>query len=694
MGNEVVKLCIDEDNPSGLYQYKLPPMPKESEIWYYNVPQKDQYWKTPANKDFKWLNQAGHIRQVKGMTEKERIEYVNYWRDKWENGLWIMVNGQPTYLTGAHVEHLVFNKFKSSYFSYDDGQRERFYFRDMTNKDPICDGRLWIKGRRVGLTSEEVTEAIRVLLSGFSNNVNCQSDTFPKAKSTLLSKIIDTYVKRVSWMREEFYSANGKIPRSELELITTVISDSDDYPLGGKARAFPTTVKAKDGEEAMLDIMDELSKWVDASPRETFDVNIMTIVNPGRRGKLDALSTTGDSQEAEKAVREWHQLIADSNPKIRNANGKTNSGLYYYFVSYAYSFELWERHPEIKDKYGKVDLEMAEEIIWREINKYPADSKSYIFQLYKMPTRMRHALLTSSNQGYFSKVRISARLEELRSLSYDRKPYMVGALEYDRKGDVFFETNEERKRRCQKEGVKYEPGYWMVARIPYYSIEKGVNLANRYRRDGDGICFPPVNPEGGIGFDPIRYHKEDTTSANLSDAAIIVKKKFDYYGVGDANTYQALYVHRPDDPHDANREAIKACKFWGYPMMYERTMDAVKEDFSDARMLPFLLRSSKDGVTGMVIDSGGKAIQNAITELQTEFSIPKEGEADMIAEHPFEPVLLDLDGVDLKRTTKYNVFMALVEVVYALRQIGYTNQTEKTDMGKMAAIYEIFPPRK
>lgn len=694
-GSNIIRLCVDSDNPMGLYEYELPKMPSEKEIWYHNLPKDQQYWRTPAaGPKFRWFAPNGDLRKVKHMTEKERIEYIEYWRDKWLNGLWVMINGEPTYLTGLHIDHLVFNKFKNSYLTYDDAQRLRFYFRDHTNNDPICDGRLWAKGRRVGITTEEISESIRVLLSGDNHNVNAQSDTHPKAKSTILSKIIDTYVKREPWMREVYYSANGKIPREKLELITTTISEDEPPPLGGIARAFPTTTKAKDGEEAMLDIMDELSKWVDASPRETVEVNIKTIVNPGRRGKMDVLSTTGDSKESEKSVRDWHQLIADSNPKVRNANGKTNSGLYHYFVSYVHSFELWERYPQIKDKFGKVNVEMAEEIIWREVNQHPRDSKPYIFALYKMPMTLRHCLLTASNQGYFSKLRIAARLEELRKLPYDSKPYVIGSLEYDSKGKVYFESNAERAARCDREGTTYIPGYWMIAVQPYFSIERGLNLSNRYRKV-DNVFHPPINPEGAIGFDPIRYRKEDTTSTNLSEAAIIVYKQHDYYNTGISDCYCALWLHRPDDPRDANREAIKACKFWGYPIMYERAMDAVVEDFEDANMVPFCLNSPKDGKRGMVIDSGGKTVKNALDRMVTRFSNPKtKDDVDMIATMQFEPVLVDLDGIDLSSTTKFNVFMSMVELEYGLQQIPYTNITDDAyNKGMNKIVDEIFPKR-
>ena len=100
----------------GMYNYELPPVPYEKDIWYHDVPKKMQYWKTPANKNNKWLNPDGRIWNVSKMKERDRIEYINYWRDKWENGLWIMVKGEPTYMTGGHVEHLVFNMFKNGFF--------------------------------------------------------------------------------------------------------------------------------------------------------------------------------------------------------------------------------------------------------------------------------------------------------------------------------------------------------------------------------------------------------------------------------------------------------------------------------------------------------------------------------------------------------------------------------------------------
>ncbi len=60
---------------------------------------------------------------------------------------------------------------------------------------------------------------------------------------------------------------------------------------------------------------------------------------------------------------------------------------------------------------------------------------------------------------------------------------------------------------------------------------------------------------------------------------------------------------------------------------------------------------------------------------------------------PFEEVLVELDTVDLKRTTKFNVYMSMVELEYGLKQIVYTNRSESSDINKMKRINEVFPQR-
>ena len=360
----------------GTYEYELPSLPREEEILYYNLPKKDQYWRTPAD-----VKKQLDIKDVRRMTEKERIQYVELWRRRWLEGMWFMNGGEPTYICGGHVDHLVFNQFGGRFLRYLDAQRERFYFRDLTNRDRYCDGRTWIKPRRAGLTTEEITEAIRVLISDESSNVFYQSNTFPKAKSTLMKPTIDTYIRRPFWMREKYYAPNGKKPINSLELKSNLVEEeNDDYYLGGKIVPLPTVASAADGEEIVLSVIDEFSKHEGADPMEMLEVN-MKAVHPFKPLKIDALSTTGDTKDAVKATMAWHKLIANSNPRKRNLNGKTNSGLYKFFISAIHSMLIVKELPQVLDLYGRVNKEMAEEWIWNEHKKHTEGTKEYIFSM-------------------------------------------------------------------------------------------------------------------------------------------------------------------------------------------------------------------------------------------------------------------------------------------------------------------------
>lgn len=671
----------------GDYQYELPKLPsKESDIWYYDLPKKEQYWKTPLNRDHKWLNPDWSLKNTKKMSEKDKITYINYWRDKWQNGLWFMNNGVPTFLTGANVDHLIFNKFSGHFLMFLDAQKQRFYFRDLTNKDPLCDIRVWIKPRRAGLTIEEITEAIRAILSDTYNNVIYQSDTLKKTLETLMKPTIDVYSKRIAWMREEFYAPQGRKPATELKLTSSQLREETEEPMGGKIEALPTVASAGDGKDYVLSVIDEFSKHETSSPYEMLEVNLKAI-SPFKKLMIDCLSTTGDSKDSAKATLDWHKLIANSNPTLRNANGKTNSGGYKYFVSavdslYVYQQIKQQTGKSIIDKYGFVNKEMAEEWIWNEHNKYQKGTKEYFFSLYKLPLKEEHALLSANVSNLFRNPAIVDRLIYLDGLPLDKKPYVRGNLIESQNGLIYFEPD--------------ELGIWLWAIQPYFSEEKKIDTRNRFRRI-NGVLYPPVNPEGCMGYDPIVYPKATLKSSNYSQASVIIHKKFDYYNKADDKDYcadekMAFLLYRPDDPHDVNKEVMKACKFTGYPCMHERSVSHVYEDFRDANMLPFLMMDD-DKNYGMIANT--KTTTDGVAMLQTRYRAPQSPqEKDQIANHPFEDCLRSHRDFDPSNTTPFDPTMAEIQLEHGLKKITFTNLVDMSPNNMRSRIYEIMPPRR
>jgi hypothetical protein len=649
----------------GLYSYtpQISPPSNEREIINHEYKKSEQFWHIPKYVD------------VKKLSMRERIEYIERERQRWWEGCYCFINGNLVYLTGLHYEHLTLNTYNSQKLLYFDDERFIFYFIDLSENDPTCDGRTWIKPRRAKMTTIMCSLAQRKLLSDFSNYITIQSDTLDKAQKSYMSPIIDSYVRRPLWSRESYYAPNGKKPRKALELTSNVVVEEGNELMGGKINIFPTTAKATDGLEAVECIQDEFSKVEDTSPYEMFEVNRKVIQNFRKQGKIDCLSSTGDSKDAAKATMDWHKLIANSNPLRKDQFGKTGCGLWEYFISAIHSQYVPK---EFTDIFGIVNKEKAEEWVWNEIKKYPEGTREYIFALYKLPLKKEHALLSAAITNLFSKPRISARLTELEGMMPSERPYVRGRLEEDQKGNVWFEED--------------PAGYWLWAIHPYFSVEKKIDTRNRFRRSDQGVWWPPINPEGVIGYDPINYPKGQTKSSNISQAAGFIRKKFDYFGSGIEDEVMAFLLYRPEDPHDANREIMKACRYTGFPCMHERSIPHVHEDFRDNNMLPFLMKG-EDDLYGILANV--KNLKDGISMLQARYAPPKTPEQkDQIMSHPFEDCLRSHDNFDPSNTNQFDPTMSEIMCEHGLKQLKFTNQTDYNNDNAMQLFREMIAPRQ
>src|SRR6202021_6567 len=125
----------------------------------------------------------------------------------------------------------------------------------------------------------------------------------------------------------------------------------------------------------------------------------------------------------------------------------------------------------------------------------------------KLPLKKEHALLSSAISNLFPKIRISSRLTYLESLLPDQKPYVRGKLAEDQKGKVWFEED--------------PAGLWLWAIQPYFSVERNIDLRNRFRIIND-VYFPPLKVEGVIGYDPVNTSKVNLKSNNYSQACLFI----------------------------------------------------------------------------------------------------------------------------------------------------------------------------
>lgn len=657
----------------GMYSYDIPlkPPSNEKDIINFDKKKDDQIWTTPI------------IKNVKHLSQRERIDYIERERQRWVEGCYALINGELTYLTGMFYDHLTYMTFKDGKAEYFDHQRYDFYFRDLVRRDIKCRGSVWMKPRRYGATMQEITQSTYSLLENFSNNVGLQSDTPAKVRTTLMTPIINSYVKRPKFMRSDYYRPNGKLLVSGLSLSTNLAPDDDgeergDYILGWM-KEFPSLPRSMDGNEMAYIVMDEGFKWQTSSIKETLESNIKVLMGRNRAGKASLLSTMGDSDDYIRAVLDACDIIARSNPNIRTENGTTLSELYKYFVSAIYSFDIPPDVFEV-DKFGRINKDKHLTYIHNKLNKIDKNSKSYVFEKRRLPLSESDALMSAQMVTYFSKARISARFQELLEMPYDQKPYVRGNLKENSAGRVYFEEHPE--------------GLWLIAVHPFFSIERNVDTRNRWRKDTNGVYWPPINPEYHIGYDPVRYDKEDIQSSHFSRAAAIIHKKFDYFNSGIVDVKCALLLGRTDDARDMDLEVIKACKYYGCECMHERLIEGVKKSFIIANCLPMLSKNPTNPTEyGIWTDSGGKVVKNGVDLLVSRYAAPKmEDDIDHLATYPFEDGLIDLDNFDMSKTTAFDVTMAEIMLEFGLKEMKFSNVTDKTTEDAIKRMQEIMVP--
>ena len=656
----------------GLYNYEVPlkePSDEKDIINHEYSKKTDQFWRTPKPVDVKRLSQS------------ERIKFIEKERQRWDEGVYVLINGELRYFTGMYYDFLTYMTYKGQRPTFFTHQCEDFYFRDLCRKDQMCRGMLWVKPRRYSMTMQEICQATYELNSNLENNIGLQSDTDKKTVSTLLTPLINSYVKRPKYMRSDYYKPNGKMLVSRLVLSSNLAPDENgviegDY-LDGWIRPFPALPRAMDGEQLWYIVMDEAWKWL-ASPKETYESNKLVTSGFGRNGKISVLSTMGDSDDYIRSVMDGMDMIAKSNPNIRDENGYTITGLYKRFVSAVYSFEIPEHIFEY-DKFGNVNVDKHRDYILAEINKHPKDSSQYIFAKRRLPLEEKDALLSASNQFFFSKMRMSERMDEIRQQMPNEKP-LRGFIDQSYSGICGIEEDEN--------------GIWLFDReaLPYVDASRGIDTRNRFKQQ-NGFYYPVKNPEYFASIDPIRYKKEDTKSRHLSRYCGLIHKKFDYFNSGIQNRYAAMLLYRPDDPRDGNREMAKACKFFGSPCMYERNIPTPKEDFMALNMLPFMLLD-KDKIHGMLMTSNKRNVQEGIDMLVSRFKPPQEGEQDQLMQIPFIEMLLDMDNFDIADTTKFDVMMAMILLEHGEKQFTLTNTTDNSIGDMIKTLHEFLPKRR
>jgi hypothetical protein len=654
----------------GKYFYELPKPPSdEKEIIGFDLKKKDQYWRTPKFPDqFTWSK----------MTTREQYEIVERERYRFDNGVWFFNNGEPVYITGMHYDHLVNATFDFGKCSYFDSHRLDFYFREYVKNDPRSYGQCTIKPRRYGYSLQEITQQTYESMIGFSRNLGMMSNNKDKTYETLFNPLVESYLQRPEWVRPDIYMPNNKVPKMKLWWNSgNVKKKAGDFQydtrgnLNSKITPKPTTVMGYDGNKLHYLTLDEAWKWTLANPYDCWKKQRPTLrVGTKIVGKCSMLSTMGDDDDYASAIESGIQIFLDSDPTDRDENGHTKSGLYHRFISGEYSLF------DFADKFGFINIDQAQTYIHNSRKQYTEGSTEWTYEVRRYPLTLEEAISTANGIGIFDNKRINAKITIIDK--YKKPVTKLGSLEEDPKGKVIFEPSNN--------------GIWEWNKLP--RINQSKDYSNRWFKDPieDNIHLLS-NPQGVIGYDPVRYAVVDTTSQSLSMAAILAYQKFDYFDNGGANQVQALWHGRPDDSEIAHYECFKVSKFLGYPIAFERQVESVKRRMQELHALPLLLRSHYDGKLGFWTTT--KTIKDGVDLIQALWKKPQTvDDMDYLMMVEFRKLLEEALKVDPKHMTKFDIMVSLMQALLGAIQVKETVVNENFENNINNVLSIIQPSRK
>jgi hypothetical protein len=338
----VINICPDGTEGeiieiAGLF-IQLPEKPEENHILFNELPKEEQYWRR--------LSIPKELERIRTMDEwseapKEfRDRYTPYIEREFvrrRKGLWFYNNGTPTYITGHHYMLLQWSKMDIGYASYLDFQRKLFVHYAACESDPRSVGQVYVKCRRSGYTNvsssilvDEGTQVAEKLLGIISKTgKDAQENVFMK-KVFPMFRSYPFFFKPVQdgttnpRMELAFREPSKRITKNNKAVMMTQALDT---VINWKN----TVNNAYDGEKLHTLFLDESGKY--ESP---IDVNELwrihrTCLLVGKKvvGKALVGSTVNP---LDKGGANFRKLYYDSDPKKRNENGRTKSGLYKIFI--------------------------------------------------------------------------------------------------------------------------------------------------------------------------------------------------------------------------------------------------------------------------------------------------------------------------------------------------------------------------
>lgn len=610
--------------------------------------------------------------------EKERQKRTPEWvhpeaeifrTQEWDrrlNGCWIAVwdpelkETEYVYLTGLHYFYVFHWKCDFGMPDFRFVDLEIFYMLDYCEEDPYSTGLVLATLRRLGKTSILGCWMYEYPSRNPNSYGGMQSKTREDVKKVFTQAIVYPWKNLVDFFQPIFdynstqtsdLSFQAPRPKGKSGLS---FMEEDDFSLHSIINYRDASLYAYDGYK--------LHRYAAEEPGKVVDVNIYKrhqIVRPCTEVQGEIIGqmfypTTVEDIEG-KGADAFKDLFNRSKITEKNANGKTTTGLYSYFIPAYKGYKF--------DDYGRSREQLSKEELLNERKGREDDPEELSSFIRKYPFTIEEAFMAGKGVCVFNEAILNQRYAELDRLPEMQQPYTRGNLEWvdEIDGDVWFVPDA-------------LSGRFLFTYLP------DKNTSNLVRQDSYGEYRPINDHRFAIATDPISHTK--TVDPRSSKAAAHGFRKLDIsvdfpdrpVDEWDSYMYIFEYLNRPPEIEDYFEDMIMACRFLGCQLLYESQKNNIGQYFRQRGYSKFLMYRPEATWTNQTgaqntegIPASREMIDLYVMKLRT--FINRHG-----PRIPFKRTIAQLLRFDPKKTTEFDLAVSAGWTIVALEKILEENQ--------------------
>jgi hypothetical protein len=557
-------------------------------------------------------------------------------------GIWIYINGETVFIPPSYYMYLQWCPLDVGYPTYRDTDRRFYYVWEYCVEDPRCAGLIDIERRRMGKTYKSGSILLDRTSIEAHHHGGIQSKTGADAKAVFLKTVVPFFKRYPDFFRPVFDQSKGMAPTSELKFFATTIkgkraekiidaAELESWIDWGTAEPF-----YYDGSKLNTYVCDEFAKTMDVSVADRWDVVRFCLDQDGEWcGKSLFTSTV---EEMENGGKDALILWKGSNPDERDANGRTKTGMYRFFLP---AFET-----TYFDEFGMPEVERAKNYYINQRVGLANDARQLSSMIRKNPFSIEEAFRIDGDTCLYDSMKLN---EQLDWLSWRDNVTERGNFEWEN-------------------GERFTQVIWKKNRDGKFELPTGFQLEkpNSVLRN-NGNFMPNNNIRFVCGCDPFKYDK--VKDNRRSDCAAFVYQK---YAPGDptfSDAFVCKYKHRAPTTAIQYEDVLKMCWYFGCQVLFESNIDNWREYFKNANCYSFLMILPGETEPGLYSDGAGKTHQH-ICDL-TEDYIDKH-----IKKVFFKSMIEDWLIFKLDKTTEFDEAMGSGYTLIGVRRKQYRASNE------------------